>query len=72
MGNPNDKIIKQSQKAFFHQIETLETKELLEIIKNYKLLLNQLDDYNSGLLNDLIDIAEKTIKRNLINSQISK
>jgi|TARA_B110000967_G_scaffold92937_1_gene95546 hypothetical protein len=72
MSNPNDKIIKQSHKAFFHQIEPLETKELLEIIKNYKLLLNQLDDYNGGLLNDLIDIAEKTIKRNLINSQISK
>jgi hypothetical protein len=72
MSNPNDKIIKQSHEAFFHQIETLETKELLEIIKNYKLLLNQLDDYKGGLLNDLIDIAEKTIKRDLINSQISK
>lgn len=72
MGNPNDKIIKQSHEAFFYQIETLETKELLEIIKNYKLLLNQLDDYNGGLLNHLIDIAEKKIKRDLINSQISK
>lgn len=62
MSNLNDKLIKQSQKAFFYQIETVETKELLEIIKNYKLLLNQLDDYNGGILNDLIDIAERTIK----------
>lgn len=62
MNNPNDELVKQSQKVFRSQIESVETKELLEIIKNYKLLMNQLDDYNGGILNDLIDIAEKKIK----------
>jgi hypothetical protein len=72
MSNPNDKLIKQSQKAFLSQIKTVSTKELLEIIKNYKLLLNQLDNYNGEILSDLIDIAEKKIKIDLINSPESK
>ena len=62
MNNPNDELVKQSQKVFRSQIESVETKELLEIIKNYKLLLNQIDDYNGAILSDLIAIAEKVIK----------
>ncbi|MGK0411833.1 MAG: hypothetical protein ACJA1B_000015 [Polaribacter sp.] len=62
MSNLNDKLIQQSYKAFRSQLETVETKELLEIIKNYKLLLSKLDAYNGALLRDLIDIAEKKLK----------
>jgi hypothetical protein len=62
MSNLNDKLIQQSYKAFRLQLETVETKELLEIIKNYKLLLSKLDAYNGALLRDLIDIGEKKLK----------
>ena len=62
MGNPNDDEIKEAHSAFLFQIETLENEGLTAIIKNYKLLMNQLDDYNGGILNDLIDIAERTVK----------
>ena len=60
MSNLNDKLIKQSQKAFFLPNRNCRNKRTIR--KNYKLLLNQLDDYNGGILNDLIDIAERAIK----------
>ena len=58
MSTPNDELIKKSNEAFRIQIKDLSKESLLEIVKNYKLLLNQLDDYNGGLLKNLIEIAE--------------
>ncbi len=60
--NSNQLLIKQSHNTFRSKIENIGTPELLEIIKNYKKLLTQLDDYNSALLTDLIQVAEKTLE----------
>ena len=60
--NSNQLLIQQSHNTFRSKIENIDTPELLEIIKNYKKLLTQLDDYNGALLTDLIQIAEKTLQ----------
>lgn len=62
MNTPNDELIKISNEAFQVQIKDLSTENLEEIVKNYKLLLKKLDDYNGGLLKNLIEIAEINIK----------
>lgn len=62
MSNPNDEKIKEAHSAFLSQIETIDTEGILAIIKNYKLLINQLDAYNGQLINHLIQIAENLIK----------
>jgi len=63
MSTPNDELIKVSNEAFRTQIKDLSKESLLEIVKNYKLLLKQLDEYNGGLLKNLIKIAEINIKK---------
>ena len=63
MSTANDELIKKSNEAFRVQIKDLSKESLLEIVKNYKLLLNQLDEYNGGLLKNLIEIAEINIKK---------
>tara|TARA_B110000967_G_scaffold59671_1_gene61217 strand:- start:4176 stop:4379 length:204 start_codon:yes stop_codon:yes gene_type:complete len=63
MSTPNDELIKVSNEAFRTQIKDLSKESLLEIVKNYKLLLKQLDEYNGGLLKNLIEIAEINIKK---------
>ena len=63
MSTPNDELIKVSNEAFRTQIKGLSNESLLEIIKNYKLLLKKLDDYNGDLLKNLIEIAEINIKK---------
>ena len=63
MSTPNEELIKVSNEAFRTQIKDLSKESLLEIVKNYKLLLKQLDEYNGGLLKNLIEIAEINIKK---------
>lgn len=63
MSTANDELIKKSNEAFRIQIKDLSEESLLEIVKNYKLLLNQLDEYNGGLLKNLIEIAEINIQK---------
>ena len=63
MSSANDELIKKSNESFREQIKDLSKESLLEIVKNYKLLLNQLDEYNGGLLKNLIEIAEINIKK---------
>lgn len=63
MSSANDELIKKSNESFREQIKNLSKESLLEIVKNYKLLLNQLDEYNGGLLKNLIEIAEINIKK---------
>jgi len=62
LNHPNLELIQQSINEFTAQIETLDSKALTEIIKNYKLLLEQMDESNGELLKDLIDIAENILK----------
>jgi hypothetical protein len=62
MSTPNDELIKKSNDTFRMQIKDLSKESLLEIVKNYKLLLKKLDDYNGELLKNLIDIAEINIQ----------
>ena len=56
LNHPNLELIQQSINEFTAQIETLDSKALTEIIKNYKLLLEQMDESNGELLKDLIDM----------------
>ena len=63
MSTPNDELIKKSNEAFQAHIEDISKEGLIEVVKNYKLLLKQLDDYNGGLLKTLIEIAENNIKK---------
>ena len=63
MSTPNDELIKKSNEAFRAHIKDISKEGLIEVVKNYKLLLKQLDDYNGGLLKTLIEIAENNIKK---------
>ena len=62
MDNPNDELIRKSNEAFRVHIKDISKEGLIEVVKKYKLLLNQLDEYNGDLLKDLIEIAETNIK----------
>lgn len=63
MSTLNDELIKKSSEAFRKQIKNLSKENLIEIVKNYTLLLEKLDEYNGDLLKNLIEIAEINIKK---------
>ena len=63
MSTANDELIKKSNEAFRAHIKDISKEGLIEVVENYKLLLKQLDDYNGGLLKNLIEIAENNIKK---------
>lgn len=62
LNHPDIELIQESMKEFTSQIETLDPKALTEVIKNYKLLLKQMDESNGELLKELIQIAEIILK----------
>ena len=63
MSTLNDELIKKSSEAFRKQIKNLSKENLIEIVINYTLLLEKLDEYNGDLLKNLIEIAEINIKK---------